>query len=104
MKSHVTSGGSAGCDLNPEGMKFAELRSLAGGTTAIQGSSTSDTDTFDSILARNVELYNFGRDYVWTKVSQITSDYEGNHIKEGNSSGSLDGWFLHLAELSLIHI
>ena len=98
VKSHVTSGGSAGCDLNPEGMKFAELRSLAGGTTAIQGSSTSDTDTFDSILARNVELYNFGRDYVWTKVSQITSDYEGNHIKEGNSSGSLDGWFLHLAE------
>jgi hypothetical protein len=35
---------------------------------------------------------------VQTKVSSIDSDYEGNHIKSGNASGNLDGWFLHLAE------
>ncbi len=98
VKNHVGSGASADCDLAADGMKFAEVRSLAGGTTSIQGGDIGKTATFKTILARNVELYNFGRDYVQTKVSSIDSDYEGNHIKSGNASGNLDGWFLHLAE------
>ena len=91
-------------------MRFAELRAIAGGNTAVQGSSTSHTDTFETMLARNIEFYNFGKDYIHTKVSEIVDTYEGNHIKEGNASGELDAWFLHLAEgidessLSLIHI
>ena len=28
----------------------------------------------------------------------MESDYIGNHIKTGNSSGELDAWFLHLGE------
>ena len=88
-----------GCSLtDPTAQRFAELRALAGGNTALQGSSTSYTDTFETMLARNIELYNFGKDYIHTKVSEIVSDYEGNHIKEGNASGDLDAWFLHLAE------
>ena len=79
-------------------MRFAELRAIAGGNTAIQGSSNSNTDTFETMLARNIELYNFGKDYIWTKVTELESDYEGNHIKEGSSDGTLDAWFLHLAE------
>ena len=54
--------------------------------------------SFDSILARNVEYYNFGRDNVHTKVTELESDYEGNHIKSGNASGNLNAWYLHLAE------
>lgn len=98
VKNHVGSGAAADCDLAADGMKFAEVRSLAGGTTAIQGGDIGKTATFKTILARNIELYNFGRDYVQTKVSSIDSDYAGNHIKNGNASGNLDGWFLHLAE------
>lgn len=98
VKNHVGSGATADCDLAADGMKFAEVRSLAGGTTAIQGGDIGKTATFKTILARNIELYNFGRDYVQTKVSSIDSDYAGNHIKNGNASGNLDGWFLHLAE------
>ena len=88
-----------GCSLyDPAVMTFAELRAIAGGNTALQGSSTSNTDTFDTILARNVELYNFGKDLIHTKVTELESDYIGQHIKDGNASGELDAWFLHLAE------
>jgi len=88
-----------GCSLtDPTAQRFAELRAIAGGNTALQGSSTSYTDTFETMLARNIELYNFGSDYIHTKVSELASDYQGNHIKDGNSSGELDAWFLHLAE------
>jgi len=88
-----------GCSLtDPTAQRFAELRAIAGGNTALQGSSTSYTDTFETMLARNIELYNFGKDYIHTKVSELSSDYQGNHIKDGNASGELDAWFLHLAE------
>ena len=88
-----------GCSLyDSSAMRFAELRAVAGGNTALQGSSTSHTDTFETMLARNIELYNFGKDYIHTKVTELESDYSGQHIKDGNSSGELDAWFLHLAE------
>ncbi|MEC7170554.1 MAG: amidohydrolase family protein, partial [Candidatus Thermoplasmatota archaeon] len=64
----------------------------------MQGSANTNTDSFDSILTRNIELYNFNKDFIHTKVTELESDYSGNHIKTGNSSGSLDAWFLHLAE------
>ena len=70
-------------------MRFAELRAIAGGNTAIQGSANTNTDSFDSILTRNIELYNFNKDSIHTKVTELESDYLGNHIKTG---------------LSLIHI
>tara|TARA_B100000427_G_scaffold326206_1_gene334427 strand:- start:896 stop:3508 length:2613 start_codon:yes stop_codon:yes gene_type:complete len=88
-----------GCSLyDSSAMRFAELRAVAGGNTALQGSSTTGTDTFETMLARNIELYNFGGDGIWTKVTELESDYEGNHIKSGNSSGGLNAWFIHLAE------
>ncbi len=85
-------------DLEHESMKYVEVRAVAGGTTAVQGNPTGDDDEFASILARNIEYYNFGRDYMHTKVTELESDYVGNHIKTGNQSGELDAWFLHLAE------
>ena len=32
------------------------------------------------------------------KGNRLESEYEGNHIKDRNSSGSLNAWFIHLAE------
>ena len=88
-----------GCSTSDSStMRFAELRAIAGGNTAIQGSSTTNKDTFQTMLARNIEYYNFGKDQIHTKVTEIESDYEGNHIKQGNSNGNLDAWFIHLAE------
>ena len=31
-------------------------------------------------------------------MTELTSDYVGNHIKTGNASGELDAWFIHIAE------
>ena len=45
--------------------------------------------------------HNFGGDGIWTKVTELESEYEGNHIKDRNSSGSLNAWFIHLAEGSM---
>ncbi len=49
-----------GCSLyDSSAMRFAELRAVAGGNTALQGSSTYSCDTFESMLARNIFLYIF---------------------------------------------
>ena len=85
-------------DLEHESMKYVEVRAIVGGTTAVQGNPTGDDDEFATILARNIEYYNFGKDYMHTKVTELEDDYIGNHIKNGNQSGELDAWFLHLAE------
>ena len=85
-------------DMSNQQMKYAEVMAVAGGVTAVQGSPSSNFDAWDSMLSRNIELYNFGGDGIYTKVTTLESDYQGNHIKSGNSSGSLNAWYLHLAE------
>ena len=79
-------------------MKYAEVMAVAGGVTAVQGSPSSNTDAWDSMLSRNIELYNFGGDGIHTKVTTLESDYTGGHITSGNASGSLNAWYLHLSE------
>lgn len=79
-------------------MKYAEVMAVAGGVTAVQGSPSSNTDAWDSMLSRNIELYNFGGDGIHTKVTTLESDYTGSHITSGNNSGSLNAWYLHLSE------
>ena len=85
-------------NLEIEAIKYAEMKSIVGGTTAVQGNPTTDDSAYTWVLARNVEHYNFGRDNMHTKVTELESDYIGNHIKTGNASGTLDAWFLHLSE------
>ena len=85
-------------NMESEAMKYIEMKSIVGGTTAAQGSPMNPDDSYGTILARNIEDYNFGRDEIHTKVTELTSDYVGNHIKTGNSSGELDAWFVHIAE------
>ena len=53
-------------DMASEQMKYAEVQAVSGGVTAMQGSPSSGTQAWDSILSRNVELYNFGQDGIST--------------------------------------
>ena len=79
-------------------MKYVEAKVIVGGTTASQGAPSNPDDAYASVLARNIEDWNFGRDEIHTKVTELESDYIGNHIKTGNASQELDAWFLHLGE------
>ena len=85
-------------NMESQAMKYIEMKSIVGGTTAAQGSPSNPDDSYGTVLARNIEDYNFGRDEIHTKVTELTSDYVGNHIKTGNASGTLDAWFVHIAE------
>jgi 5-methylthioadenosine/S-adenosylhomocysteine deaminase len=85
-------------NMESQAMKYVEAKAIMGGTTASQGSPSNPDDTYATILARNIEDWNFGRDQIHTKVTELTTDYVGSHIKNGNASGTLDAWFVHIAE------
>jgi hypothetical protein len=86
-------------NMESQAMKYVEMKEIVGGTTAIQGDGHNyAADSYDDILTRNIEHYNWGRDEIEFKVLQLDTDYSGNHVKRGNESGELDAWFLHLAE------
>jgi 5-methylthioadenosine/S-adenosylhomocysteine deaminase len=85
-------------NLSAEMVKFAEIKALLGGTTAMQGAPVSAAT--DAMLARNVDNTNFGRDRVENRVPAISSltgaALQGvvNRMK----SGQLEAWIVHLAE------
>ena len=87
-------------DMSSEQMKYAEVQAVAGGVTAVQGSPGSGTDAWDSMLSRNIELYNFGQDGISTCAvcGAADDDYTGNHLISQNQSGTLNAWFVHLSE------
>jgi len=87
-------------DMSAEQMKYAEVQAITGGVTAVQGSPGSGTDAWDSMLSRNIELYNFGQDGISTCAvcGAADDDYTGNHLISQNQSGSLNAWFVHLSE------
>lgn len=98
MKNNIQQNSRWG--MASEQMKYAEVQAVAGGVTAIQGSPGSGTSAWDSMLARNVELYNFGQDGISTCAvcGAADDDYSGSHLISQNQSGSLNAWFVHLAE------
>ena len=98
MKNNIQQNSRWG--MASEQMKYAEVQAVAGGVTAIQGSPGSGTSAWDSMLARNVELYNFGQDGISTCAvcGAADDDYTGSHLISQNQSGSLNAWFVHLAE------
>ena len=98
MKGNIQSNSRWG--MASQQMKYAEVQAVAGGVTAVQGSPSSGTDAWDSMLSRNVELYNFGQDGMSTCAvcGAADDDYTGSHLISQNSSGSLNAWFVHLAE------
>ena len=98
MKTNVQS--SQRWDMASEQMKYAEVQAVAGGVTAVQGSPSSGTDAWDSMLSRNVEMYNFGQDGMYTCAvcGPTDDDYNAQYIIDKNVSGSLNAWFVHLSE------
>ena len=87
-------------DMSSEQMKYAEVQAVAGGVTAVQGSPSSNTVAWDSMLSRNVEMYNFGQDGMYTCAvcGPTDEDYNAQYIIDKNVSGSLNAWFVHLSE------
>ena len=86
--------------LYTEAVKYAEVESLLGGETAVQGASPNPAS--DLILARNVDNGSFGRDRVETRVSSVNdpgfAGTEANALKTRMQLGLVDAWIVHLAE------
>ena len=78
-------------DMSNEQMKYAEVQAVAGGVTAVQGSPSSGTDAWDSILSRNVELYNFGQDGMSTCAVCDAAKSQGTCQLNGNTVVDSDG-------------
>lgn len=88
-------------DLLPEVGKYAEVKALAAGTTAEQGSFPT-SPAFTNHLARNVDLTNFGTDRVRQRaLSVLDSNFqtqEAPALVADMDAGTVDAWFVHLAE------
>jgi 5-methylthioadenosine/S-adenosylhomocysteine deaminase len=79
-------------------IKYGKARMILGGTTTTQGGGSSPA--YDSLLARNVENVNFGRQRILSRVGAIGSLGPGDTalLKGAMSAGLVDAWLVHLAE------
>ncbi len=87
-------------DLLPEVGKYAEVKALAAGTTAVQGSFPISA-AFTNHLARNVDLSNCGRDRVRQRSLSILDAAfatEAVSLVAAMDAGDVDAWLVHLAE------
>ena len=87
-----------GLNLAAEVVKYGEARMILGGTTATQGAPVNAA--YDTLLARNVDSQNFGRDRIDNFVPAIAS-LTGTVLSDIVSrmqTGLLDAWIVHLAE------
>jgi cytosine/adenosine deaminase-related metal-dependent hydrolase len=85
-------------NLAAEVVKYGEARMILGGTTATQGAPPNAA--YDTLLARNVDNQNFGRDRIDNYVPAIAS-LTGpalSNVVSQMRSGELDAWIVHLAE------
>jgi len=85
-------------NLAAEVVKYGEARMILGGTTATQGASPDPA--YDTLLARNVDNQNFGRDRIDNYVPAIASLTGPPLFDVVNrmQSGQLEAWIIHLAE------
>ena len=87
-----------GLNLAAEVIKYGEARMILGGTTATQGAPANAA--YDTLLARNVDNPNFGRDRIDNFVPAIASltGTPLSNIVSRMQAGLLDAWIVHLAE------
>jgi 5-methylthioadenosine/S-adenosylhomocysteine deaminase len=79
-------------------IKFSRVRMILGGTTSTQGGGLDPE--YDSLLARNVESINFGRQRILSRVGAIGSldATDAAALRGAMSDGRVDAWLVHLAE------
>ena len=87
-----------GLNLAAEVVKYGEARMILGGTTATQGAEPNAA--YDTLLTRNVDNQNFGRDRIDNYVPAIASltGTPLSNVVNGMQTGQLDAWIVHLAE------
>ena len=79
--------------------KYAEVKGLVGGETAIQG--TPSQNGIMNMLIRNVEATNFGRDRIFQRGLSIEDPRwiaTLDPFKAKAATGAVDAWIVHLAE------
>jgi 5-methylthioadenosine/S-adenosylhomocysteine deaminase len=87
-----------GLNLYPEVGKYAEVKAMLEGETAVEGGPSDPTT--NNILVRNVESPNFGRDQIEARVPSIDGLTGGelNSLLTRMQNGQIDAWIVHLAE------
>lgn len=83
-------------DRGAEALKLAEVRSLVGGETSVQGSK--EVAAIDGWLVRNVELANFGVDRVDDRTFAIDQPFWDQLSWQRPKLKKLDAWILHVGE------
>ncbi len=86
--------------LLPEVGKYAEVKALAAGATAEQGSFPTSPG-FTNHLARNVDLENFWADRIRQRSLSIldsTFQSEAPALVADMDAGTVDAWLVHLGE------
>lgn len=83
-------------NLLEESIKYAEVKALIGGTTAIQGTNI-DVKSYSSSIIRNIEMVNFGQDKIMQNVAAV-GEWDEDLILKQYQSGKLDAFFGHVGE------
>jgi 5-methylthioadenosine/S-adenosylhomocysteine deaminase len=83
-------------------LRYAEIRALIAGTTAIQGASAGSATAADEPLVRNVDLYVFGRHRARSMIDlpSATSQQAASlaRVLGDIAAGKVDAFYLHLCE------
>ncbi|MFH1216469.1 MAG: amidohydrolase family protein [Pseudomonadota bacterium] len=86
-------------DLEPEVIKYAEVKAIVGGVTSIQGSPNL---TATRLLVRNIEHLNFDQDRIYQHGLSIDDSRFLSTLENGllrlMDEGNVDAWLVHLAE------
>jgi len=85
-------------NLSAEVVKYAEVKSLVGGETSLQGAPSQEAT--DNLLARNVDSTNFGRARIFSSVEPIATATATDmaNLLGAIQFGAVDAWLVHLAE------
>ncbi|HYJ73993.1 MAG TPA: amidohydrolase family protein [Kineosporiaceae bacterium] len=83
-------------------LRYAEIRALVGGVTAIQGASGAGASAANEVLVRNVDLFVFGQHRARAMIDLPTAGSRDAprlaKIVQDIHDGKVDAFYLHLAE------
>jgi len=82
--------------LTAEVAKYAEVKELVGGGVAIQGIGAVNSK-YSNILIHNVEMSNYGEDYIYQNVASVDG-FDEEYYLERYEDGRMKAFFVHLCE------